>query len=98
MQLTILLCTLRKHKQLKGQYHEIENVYNGFQQIDQKNLVLPKQILNSFLCHFHVLIIKKHALAVYHLTVTLRRSNKRRCTNFPTAEACNFLRLLMITP
>jgi hypothetical protein len=35
--------------------------------------------LYSFLCHFHVLILKKQALAVSHFTITLQMmSNNRR--------------------
>jgi hypothetical protein len=46
---------------------------------DQKNLGLPEHIFIAFLCHFHVLICKKQALPVSHLTVTLlMRSNNRR--------------------
>jgi hypothetical protein len=46
---------------------------------DQKNLGLPEHICIAFWCHFHVLICKKLALLVSHLTVTLRMmSNNRR--------------------
>jgi hypothetical protein len=46
---------------------------------DQKNLELPELIFIAFLCHFHVLIIKKQALVVSLLRVTLRlMSNNRR--------------------
>jgi hypothetical protein len=46
---------------------------------DQKNLGLPEHIFIAFLCHIHVLICKKQALSVSHLTVILRMmSNNRR--------------------
>ncbi len=57
---------------LKGKCHEFENSYNGIQVIDLKNLGLPEHIFIPFWCHFHVLIIKKHAVVVSHLTVTLQ--------------------------
>jgi hypothetical protein len=38
---------------------------------DQKNFELPELIWNAFCCHFHVLNLKKHALSLSHLTVTL---------------------------
>ncbi len=40
--------------------------------IDLKNVRLPEDIFFPFWCHFHVLIRKMWALAVSHLTVTLR--------------------------
>jgi hypothetical protein len=45
---------------------------------DPKNLGLPEHICLAFLCHFHVLICKKEALSVYHLTITLRMMNNNR--------------------
>ncbi len=39
---------------------------------DLKNLGLPEHIFIPFWSHFHVLILKKHAVAVSHLTVTLQ--------------------------
>ncbi len=52
---------------------------------DQKNLGLPEQIFIPFWCHFHVLICKKQALAVSHLTVTLRMMSLR--SNLPLKES-----------
>ncbi len=47
--------------------------------IDLKNVELAEHIFSPFLCHFHVLIQKMPALAVSHLTVTLRMmSNNQR--------------------
>jgi hypothetical protein len=34
--------------------------------------------LYSFLCHFHVLILKKQALAVSHFTITLQMMSNNR--------------------
>jgi hypothetical protein len=46
---------------------------------DQKNLGLPEHIFTAFWCHFHVIICKKQALLVSHLTVTLQMmSNNSR--------------------
>jgi hypothetical protein len=46
-------------KNLKGPCHETENGFNGCQVLDVKNFGLPEPIFNSFLCNFHVLILKK---------------------------------------
>jgi hypothetical protein len=46
-----------------------------FQVIDLKSLDLPEHIFNSFLRHFHALILKKYVFAVSHLTVTVRIIN-----------------------
>ncbi len=40
--------------------------------VNEKNLGLPEHIFIAFWRHFHVLICKKQALLVSHLTVTLR--------------------------
>ncbi len=64
---------------LKGYCHKFENSYNDIQVIDLKNLGLPEHIFIPFWFHFHVLILKRHAVAVFHLTVTLQMmSNSRR--------------------
>ncbi len=47
--------------------------------VGQKNVGLPEHIFITFWHHFYVLILKKNALAVSHLTVTLQMmSNNRR--------------------
>jgi hypothetical protein len=45
---------------------------------DQKNLGLLEHIFIAFRCHLHVLICKKQALSVSHLTVTLRMMSSNR--------------------
>ncbi len=45
--------------------------YNGIRVIHLKNLGLPEHIYSPFDATFHDLILKKHSVAVSHLTVTL---------------------------
>jgi hypothetical protein len=52
--------------------------------IDQKNMVLPKQIIDTFWLDSYFFIIKKPAFAVSHRTITLRMMSNNRSTAHPT--------------
>ncbi len=64
---------------IKGIASRVWERLQGIQVIDLKNLKLTEHIFIPFWCYFHVLIIKKHSVAVFHLAVTLQMmSNSRR--------------------
>jgi hypothetical protein len=54
---------------IKGIESCIENEYNGFQLLDQKNLGLPEHSFCSVLMPFSCFNSKKHDLAVFRLAV-----------------------------
>ncbi len=70
--------------------HESENDYNRFKMIDLKNLGLLEHILTAYWCHFHVLPLKKHALAVSDFTVTLQMmsDSRRQLSSISVVHTC----------